>query len=118
VPQSSTFTKTTELVRPCCAFPDLLDQENALRKSLAEQIQKLSLLERNQQDHQISFENAGGRTEQIAGKPLTGSKRPDRGYAVAAVKSRWLRHVGREQGELLLIQTGKGFRRPAVQPGR
>ena len=32
-------------------FPDLLDQENAMRKSLAEQVQagKLSLLERNRQ---------------------------------------------------------------------
>ena len=40
---------TTEMVRPSLPFPDLLDQENALRKSLAEQVQagKISLLERN-----------------------------------------------------------------------
>jgi len=42
---------TTEIVRPTLSFPDLLDQENALRKSLAEQVQagKISLLERNVQ---------------------------------------------------------------------
>jgi hypothetical protein len=43
--------KATDLVRPLLPFPELLDQENALRESLAEQIQggKISLLERNAQ---------------------------------------------------------------------
>jgi hypothetical protein len=38
-------------VRPLLPFPELLDEENALRKSLAEQVQggKISLLERNLQ---------------------------------------------------------------------
>src|SRR5258708_16253561 len=66
--------------------------------------QEVILARTKSANHQISFENAGGRTDQIAGKPLTGSERPGRGYAVAAIKSRWLRNAGREQGELLLIR--------------
>ncbi len=40
---------------PRLAFPELLDQENALRKALAEQVQggKISLLERNIQIHKL-----------------------------------------------------------------
>jgi hypothetical protein len=51
IARAACVTKATELVRPMLPFPDLLDQENAVRKSLAEQVQtrKLSLLERNQQ---------------------------------------------------------------------
>ncbi len=51
VARAACVAKATELLRPTLPFPDLLDQENALRKSLAEQVQtrKLSLLERNQQ---------------------------------------------------------------------
>ena len=51
VARAACVAKATELSRPSLPFPDLLDQENALRKSLAEQVQtrKLSLLERNQQ---------------------------------------------------------------------
>ncbi len=51
VARAACVIKATELLRPVLPFPDLLDQENALRKSLAEQVQtrKLSLLERNQQ---------------------------------------------------------------------
>ena len=43
--------KATEQLRPLLPFPDLLDRENALRKSLAEQVQtgSVSLLERNRQ---------------------------------------------------------------------
>ena len=43
--------KATGVVRPELPFPELLDQENALRKSLAEQVQAgtISLLERNRQ---------------------------------------------------------------------
>jgi len=43
--------KATEQLRPLLPFPDLLDRENALRKSLAEQVQNgsVSLLERNRQ---------------------------------------------------------------------
>jgi hypothetical protein len=45
------MTKATEILRPLLPFPELLDQENALRKSLAEQGQSgsISLLERNRQ---------------------------------------------------------------------
>lgn len=47
--RASCVIKATELVRPLLPFPDLLDRENALRKSLAEQVQAgtISLLERN-----------------------------------------------------------------------
>ncbi|MCA6122763.1 hypothetical protein J6500_12775 [Bradyrhizobium sp. WSM 1704] len=49
VARASCVIKATELVRPLLPFPDLLDRENALRKSLAEQVQggTVSLLERN-----------------------------------------------------------------------
>lgn len=51
VARAACVTKATELLRPMLPFPDLLDQENAMRKSLAEQVQAgaLSLLERNRQ---------------------------------------------------------------------
>src|SRR5260370_13973853 len=51
VGRAACIIKATELVRPSLPFPELLDQENALRKSLAEQVQsgKISLLERNSQ---------------------------------------------------------------------
>ena len=41
--------KATEQLRSVLPFPDLLDQENALRKSLAEQVEsrQISLIERN-----------------------------------------------------------------------
>src|SRR5260370_13890810 len=57
-------------------------------------------------NHQISFENAGGRTEQVAGESHNRCEGPGCGNAVAAVKSRWLRNPGREQGKLLLIVIG------------
>jgi hypothetical protein len=43
--------KATELLRTMLPFPDLINQENALRNSLAEQVQarKISLLERNRE---------------------------------------------------------------------
>jgi hypothetical protein len=51
VGRAACVIKATELVRPSLPFPELLDQENALRKLLAEQVQsgKISLLERNTQ---------------------------------------------------------------------
>jgi hypothetical protein len=53
VQRAACVVKATELVRPVLPFPELLDQENALRKSLAEQVQngRISLLERNSQIH-------------------------------------------------------------------
>ena len=49
--RAACMIKTTEILRPLLPFPELLDQENALRKSLAEQVQSggISLLERNRQ---------------------------------------------------------------------
>ena len=51
VVRADCMIKATGVVRPELPFPDLLDQENALRKSLAEQVQAgtISLLERNRQ---------------------------------------------------------------------
>ena len=51
VARAACVIKATEILRPLLPFPDLLDQENALRKSLAEQVQSgsISLLERNRQ---------------------------------------------------------------------
>jgi hypothetical protein len=49
VARTACVIKTTEQLRPLLPFPDLLDRENAFRKSLAEQVQNgsISLLERN-----------------------------------------------------------------------
>ncbi|MGY4161287.1 hypothetical protein ACVINW_007129 [Bradyrhizobium sp. USDA 4461] len=49
VARAACVIKATEPVRPLLPFPDLLDRENALRKTLAEQVQArtISLLERN-----------------------------------------------------------------------
>ena len=51
VARAACIIKATEILRPMLPFPELLDQENALRKSLAEQVQSggISLLERNRQ---------------------------------------------------------------------
>jgi hypothetical protein len=51
VARAACVVKATEQLRPLLPFPDLLDRENALRKSLAEQVQNgsISLLERNRQ---------------------------------------------------------------------
>ena len=51
VARAGCVIKATELLRPMLPFPDLLDQENALRESLAEQVQSgtISLIERNRQ---------------------------------------------------------------------
>src|SRR6266404_3039199 len=51
VARAACVIRATELLRPMLPFPDLLDQENALRKSLAEQVQsgRISLIERNRQ---------------------------------------------------------------------
>ena len=51
VVRAACIIKATEILRPMLPFPELLDQENALRKSLAEQVQSggISLLERNRQ---------------------------------------------------------------------
>jgi hypothetical protein len=51
VARAACMIKATEILRPLLPFPDLLDQENNLRKSLAAQVQSgnISLLERNRQ---------------------------------------------------------------------
>ncbi len=51
VARAACVIKATEQLRPLLPFPDLVDRENALRKSLAEQVQQasISLLERNRQ---------------------------------------------------------------------
>lgn len=51
VDRAGCVIKATETLRPLLPFPELLDQENALRKTLAEQVQsgQISLLQRNDQ---------------------------------------------------------------------
>lgn len=51
VARAACVIKATQQLRPLLPFPDLLDRENAFRKSLAEQVQNGSvlLLERNRQ---------------------------------------------------------------------
>jgi hypothetical protein len=51
VARAACVNKATDLLRPALPYGDLLDQENALRKSLAAQVQagSLSLIERNRQ---------------------------------------------------------------------
>lgn len=49
VARAACVVKVTELLRPLLPFPELLDRENDLRKSLAERVQSgtTSLLQRN-----------------------------------------------------------------------
>jgi hypothetical protein len=51
VARAACIIKATDQLRAFLPFPELLDRENALRKSLAEQVQNgsISLLERNRQ---------------------------------------------------------------------
>lgn len=62
---------TTELVRPSLPFPDLLDRENALRKSLAEQVQAgtVSLLERNIQLYKLHAAIIAQEQERVEASP-------------------------------------------------
>ena len=71
-------TKATELLRPMLPFPDLLDQENAMRKSLAEQVQNrnLSLLERNQQINKFHSRMLAEEQSRLLANPTTDAKVP------------------------------------------
>lgn len=78
------FVKATETtVRPTLSFPELLDEENLLRKSLADQIQsgRASLLERNAQmvkSHAAIVREEAGRL-----KAMTPEVRPKTSAAAA-----------------------------------
>jgi hypothetical protein len=65
-------------------FPDLLDQENAMRKSLAEQVQNrnLSLLEQNQQITKFHPKMLAEEQNTLLANPTTDAKVP-------AAATRW-----------------------------
>src|SRR5258706_7396794 len=65
--------------------------------------QEFTLARTKWANHQISFENAGGGAEQVAGESHNRCEGLGCGNAVATVKSRWLRNAGRKQGKLLLM---------------
>jgi len=94
-----------ELLRAMLPFPDLLDQESAMRKSLArESADRRPVFARTKSaNQQISPENAGGGTEQVADKPSGSREGLGRDNTVAIFKSGWLRNAGREHCELLLM---------------
>jgi hypothetical protein len=64
------------VITPYVAFPDLLDQENAMRKSLAEQVQNrnLSLLERNQQITKFHSKMLAQEQSRLLANPTTDAK--------------------------------------------
>ncbi|MBR0900598.1 hypothetical protein JQ616_37070 [Bradyrhizobium tropiciagri] len=70
--------KATEPVRPLLPFPDLLDRENALRKTLAEQVQArtISLLERNIQIQKLHSQLLDEEHSRLQAAPADASKPP------------------------------------------
>ena len=71
-------TRRYWLLRPMLPFPDLLDQENAMRKSLTEQVQNrnLSLLERNQQITKFHSKMLVEEQSRLLANPTTDAKVP------------------------------------------
>jgi hypothetical protein len=84
VARAGCVIKATELLRPMLPFPDLLDQENALRKSLAEQVQsgKVSLIERNRQINKFHFKMLAEEQSRLQANPPTDVK-------VSAAATQW-----------------------------
>ena len=76
VVRADCIVKATGIVRSELPFPDLLDQENALRKSLAEQVQsgKISLLERNQQMSKLHSKLLAEEQTMLRTGPVTDAK--------------------------------------------
>ena len=96
--------EATEQLRPLLPFPDLLDRENALRKSLAEQVQNasVSLLERNRQMNKIPRQYRRRGAVSIERKACRGQCSFVGGDPMAVVKFRWVHVAGRKYGKLLL----------------
>src|SRR5260370_41167266 len=84
VARAACITKATELLRLTLPFPDLLDQENALRKSLAEQVQSrnLSLLERNRQITKFHSKMLAEEQSRLLANPTADAK-------VSAAATQW-----------------------------
>lgn len=78
VARASCVIKATELVRPLLPFPGLLDRENALRRSLAEQVQggKISLLERNLQMQKLHSQILEEERSRQSSAPADSGKQP------------------------------------------
>ena len=76
VARAACIIKATEQLRPLLPFPDLLDRENALRKSLAEQVQNgsISLLERNRQMTKLHTSLIAEEEARLKEKPTAGAK--------------------------------------------
>ncbi|HEX7915309.1 hypothetical protein [Rudaea sp.] len=76
VARASCVIKATELVRPLLPFPELLDRENALRKTLAEQVQAraMSLLERNVQIQKLHSQLLDEERSRLPATPADASK--------------------------------------------
>ncbi|MHC2335516.1 hypothetical protein [Bradyrhizobium sp. USDA 4454] len=78
VARAACVIKATEPVRPLLPFPDLLDRENALRKTLAEQVQArtISLLERNIQIQKLHSQLLDEERSRLPVAPADASKPP------------------------------------------
>ncbi|MBR0793503.1 hypothetical protein JQ631_30870 [Bradyrhizobium manausense] len=75
VRRADCIVKATELsVRPSLKFPELLDRENALRKTLAAQVEagKVSLLERNDQIAKAHMAIVAEEAERLKATPSEG----------------------------------------------
>jgi hypothetical protein len=84
VARAACVIKATELLRPILQFPDLLDQENAIRKSLAEQVQakNLSLLDRNLQITKFHAKMLAEEQKRLQANPTADAK-------VSAAATQW-----------------------------
>ncbi|WGS22789.1 MULTISPECIES: hypothetical protein [unclassified Bradyrhizobium] len=78
VARASCVVKAMDLVRPLLPFPELLDRENALRRSLAEQVQggKISLLERNLQMQKLHLQILEEERSRQSSAPADSGKQP------------------------------------------
>jgi hypothetical protein len=113
VARAGCVIKATEILRPLLPFPELLDQENALRKSLAEQVQsgKVSLLERNDQIHKLHLKLLAEEQGRLQSAPPDATK-----TSLAATQWRLSNpeactRLGRKFGELLLIMASRTLAR-------
>src|SRR5258706_5062925 len=84
VARAACVNKATELLRPLLPFADLLDQENAMRKSLAEQVQSrsLPLLERNGEITKFHSKMLAEEQSRLLANPTTDAK-------VSAAATQW-----------------------------
>lgn len=78
VARAGCVIKATEMLRPLLPLPELLDQENMVRKSLAEQVQngQMSLLQRNYQMYRAHMSLLEQEQAKLQSAPAQTAKAP------------------------------------------